>query len=66
MFPQPFPFEIKIHNGRKTTVSKYEKAYKKPIQKNFTLSTGNHSPEDSLDSANRMLSRSSGSVTSIG
>ncbi|XP_076251882.1 uncharacterized protein LOC143191072 isoform X2 [Rhynchophorus ferrugineus] len=35
---------------RKTTVSKYEKDYKKPIPKNY-ITAGNHSQEDSLDGA---------------
>ncbi|KAJ8911453.1 hypothetical protein NQ315_013815 [Exocentrus adspersus] len=53
-------------SGRKTTVSKYEKAYKKPIPKNYILTTGNHSQEDSLDNANKILTIGSGSVSSFG
>lgn len=34
---------------------KYEKPYKKPIQKNYVHTTGNHSQEDSLDSASKIL-----------
>ncbi|CAH1154204.1 unnamed protein product [Phaedon cochleariae] len=50
---------------RKTTVRKYEKAYKQPIQKNYMLSAGNHSQEDSLDNANKILTLGPGSVTSF-
>nr|XP_023011659.1 disintegrin and metalloproteinase domain-containing protein 11 [Leptinotarsa decemlineata] len=40
---------------RKTTVRKYEKAYKPPIPKNYILTTGNHSQEDSIDNSNQIL-----------
>lgn len=55
-----------FQTGRKTTVSKYEKAYKKPIPKNYILTTGNHSQEDSLDNANKILTLGPGSVSSFG
>ncbi|XP_060529617.1 uncharacterized protein LOC132704027 isoform X2 [Cylas formicarius] len=54
---------------RKTTVSKYEKAYKKPVSKNYILTAGNHSQEDSLDGAGatKMLTLApAGSVSSFG
>ncbi|XP_063921838.1 disintegrin and metalloproteinase domain-containing protein unc-71 isoform X2 [Zophobas morio] len=50
---------------RKTTVRKYEKPYKKPIPKNYVHTAGNHSQEDSLDNANKILTLGTG-VTAFG
>ncbi|CAG9860294.1 unnamed protein product [Phyllotreta striolata] len=50
---------------RKTTVSKYEKEYKKPIPKNYVM-TGNHSQQDCLDNTSKILTLGPGSVTSFG
>ncbi|XP_031351128.1 disintegrin and metalloproteinase domain-containing protein 11 isoform X2 [Photinus pyralis] len=41
---------------RKTTVRKYQKPYiKKSASKKYSVPTGNHSQEDSLDNANKIL-----------
>ncbi|XP_030767435.1 disintegrin and metalloproteinase domain-containing protein 11 [Sitophilus oryzae] len=60
---------VSRNQSRKTTVSKYERAYRKPIPKNYILTSGNHSQEDSLDSAGTtkmMTLGPGGSVSSFG
>lgn len=34
---------------------KYEKPYKKPIQKNYVQTAGNHSQEENLDNSSKIL-----------
>lgn len=44
-------------NDRKSTVPKYEPPYvKKPIAKKYTATSSNHSQEDSLSNADKILS----------